>query len=374
MSEIAGAAKHLIDQFAAAPRFAGSEAETRFRDECDRRLIELGFSTRGEEFAYSQLPAKFGPLICGFIFAAGMYLAGNLASSHDSPEVAIGVAIVSVLITWAVGAFLLRSTLTLGAMRARSINLVATRGNSEPRIWLVAHTDSKSQTIRMLIRVASIVAAWTLFIVAIGTMIAQVSRSSAAMGSPDELNAAASGIAAFLCVLAIIPVALCLIGNQSRGALDNASGVAAGLLALELVPRDKSVGVLFTSAEELGLAGARAFIEEHRTRAIALNCDTIDDDGAFICMTDNRRSVIAASLSRAGNAIHQPVKIRSIIPGILTDSIPFSKAGWDAVTLSRGNLRTLSAVHTSGDEPGRINGTGIALAARMIAATIEELA
>ena len=91
-------------------------------------------------------------------------------------------------------------------------------------------------------------------------------------------------------------------------------------------------------------------------------------------MTNDRNSVTARTLAQNAGKIGQPLKIRGMIRGILTDSIPFSQAGWDAVTLSRGNLGTLSAVHTSGDEPGRINGTGIALAARIIAATVEELA
>ena len=363
-----------MDKFAAEPRFAGSEAEDRFRDECDSRLTRLGFSARREAFSYSQLPAKFGPLICGSLFAAGMYLSGHLASSHRAPKLGIIVALSSVALTWVIGALLLRNTLTLPVMRAQSTNLVATRGIAEPRVWLVAHTDSKSQTIRMLIRIGSIVAAWMLFVVAIGTMLAQMSRYSVAMGYPDDLLAVESGVAAILSAIAILPVAFCFIGNESRGALDNASGVAAVLLALEQIQPAKNIGVLFTSAEELGLAGARAFLAGGGTRGIALNCDTIDDHGSFVCMTADRKNPLATALARVGTATGQRVKIRSIIPGILTDSIPFSRRGWDAVTLSRGNLRTLSAVHTSGDEPGRRDGAGIALAARLIAATIEELA
>ena len=284
------------------------------------------------------------------------------------------MALSTVALTWVIGAVLLRSILTLPIMRARSTNLVATRGIAEPRVWLIAHTDSKSQTIRMLVRIGSIVAAWLLLVLAIGTMLAQMSGYPVAMGYPDDFLPLESGIAATLSAIAILPVALCFIGNQSRGALDNASGVASVLLALEQIQPAKNIGVLFTSAEELGLAGARAFLADTNTRAVALNCDTIDDRGSFICMTGNRKSPIALALARAGAAIGHATKTRSIIPGILTDSIPFGRAGWDAVTLSRGNLRTLSAVHTSGDEPGRIDGAGIALAARLIAATIEEMA
>ena len=62
------------------------------------------------------------------------------------------------------------------------------------------------------------------------------------------------------------------------------------------------------------------------------------------------------------------------IPGILTDGVAFAESGWDVCTLSRGNLGTLARVHTASDTSGRIDGTGIALAARILAATVEELA
>jgi hypothetical protein len=62
-----------------------------------------------------------------------------------------------------------------------------------------------------------------------------------------------------------------------------------------------------------------------------------------------------------------------MIPGVLADSIAFSHAGWDSVTLSRGNLATLARVHTTNDTRERLNGTGIAKAARLLAATVEEL-
>jgi len=65
--------------------------------------------------------------------------------------------------------------------------------------------------------------------------------------------------------------------------------------------------------------------------------------------------------------------VRGIIPGVLVDSIAFSDAGWDSLTLSRGNMATLARVHTSSDTRERLNGTGIAMAAYLLAATVQEL-
>jgi hypothetical protein len=49
--------------------------------------------------------------------------------------------------------------------RASATNLVATRG--APRVWLVAHLDSKSQPIPMLVRIAGIIATAAVVVVLI---------------------------------------------------------------------------------------------------------------------------------------------------------------------------------------------------------------
>ena len=91
-------------------------------------------------------------------------------------------------------------------------------------------------------------------------------------------------------------------------------------------------------------------------------------------MTHSRtRGAAALAVARAGERLVLPVRVRALIPGILADSIAFASAGWDAVTVSRGNLSTLARVHTSSDTRERLDGSGIANAARLLAATIEEL-
>lgn len=62
-----------------------------------------------------------------------------------------------------------------------------------------------------------------------------------------------------------------------------------------------------------------------------------------------------------------------MLPGVLADNIAFSDAGWDSITISRGNLGTLARVHTSRDRADHIDGTGIAQASLLIAAIVEEL-
>ena len=281
-------------------------------------------------------------------------------------------AVMALVFARIVGAFLIERVLSFPSMRRSSKNLIATRGGN-PAIWLVAHTDSKSQTIGMLTRVASIVASTAFLVVMIVSMIQLQTRFSVGLDFSPDVVRIRIAVLALVTIAASVPFALCFIGNKSRGALDNASGVAAVLLAAELLDRDANVGVLLTSGEELALAGAKAFVAERKEAGIAVNCDTIDNAGRFLCMTSGRGRRAATAMAVAARKTELTVKVRGTLTGILTDSIAFAQAGWDTCTLSRGNLRTLALVHTSGDVPERIDGTGIALAARMLAATVEEI-
>jgi Zn-dependent M28 family amino/carboxypeptidase len=180
---------------------------------------------------------------------------------------------------------------------------------------------------------------------------------------------ASAVVASVLLALWLLPIVFCFIGNRSRGALDNASGVAAVLIAAERA----NAGVLITSGEELGLAGARAFVSARDTKAIALNCDTIDDNGRFLAMTYGMSAKSTSALAGAATKLGVSLTKRRMIPGILADNVAFSAAGWDSCTLAKGNLTTLAFVHTSGDRNTSIRGTGIAQAAELLVAAVEEL-
>ncbi|MDQ6718696.1 MAG: M28 family metallopeptidase, partial [Gemmatimonadota bacterium] len=173
--------------------------------------------------------------------------------------------------------------------------------------------------------------------------------------------------------LAALPSLFCFVGNRSRGALDNATGVAAVLLAARLVSAEKSFGVLITSGEELDLAGARAWGKGPAAVKAVINCDTIDDSGGWRCMFGNRPHAIGAAAEKAAKKLGLPLRMGKMIPGIITDSLAFETAGLPSVTLSRGTLRTLARLHTSGDNPDRLTGAGAATAARILAQMVEEL-
>jgi hypothetical protein len=67
------------------------------------------------------------------------------------------------------------------------------------------------------------------------------------------------------------------------------------------------------------------------------------------------------------------LRVIRMIPGVLTDSVAFASAGWTTATLSRGSLRTLRRIHTMSDDASVMRGTGIAVSARVLAATATDL-
>ncbi len=229
--------------------------------------------------------------------------------------------------------------------------------------------------------VASMVMFLVIMIAAVALMTVLYIASPGEHGGGTHIAGHVVHAATVMTAVSALPIIFCFIGNRSPGAADNASGVAAVLLAAEMLGSGHNVGVLLTSAEELGLAGARAFVRDEQATGVAINCDTVDDSGEFIFMSSGRKpqrlaEALDSAARRTGitsRGALEGARLRSMLPGVLADNIAFSDAGWESLTVSRGNLATLARVHTARDRAEIIEGTGIAQAARLIVATVEEL-
>jgi hypothetical protein len=358
--ELVREAKRLIDAIAAKPRFAGSAEEAEARRFCTAELRKAGIVVAEKEFEFSEWPGRWGiPFVSALLVAAATITAA--ASSRD-----LSLGGLAFMATFVVGARILTSrrqsaTASMRWQRSRATNLEAMRGS--PRVWLVAHLDSKSQSVPMLVRVTSHVALIGVVIIETATLF--LAQWGVVRAPHWSWIAAAALVAA-------LPSLLCFVGNKSRGALDNATGVAAVLLAARLISPEKPFSILITSGEELDLAGARAW-GKGTAGAPMINCDTVDDVGAWRCMYGNRPHAISIAAERVAKKLGLPLRMGRVIPGIITDSLAFETAGLASVTLSRGTLRTLARLHTRGDNPERVSGAGAATAARLLAGMVEEL-
>ncbi|HSQ28359.1 MAG TPA: M28 family peptidase [Gemmatimonadaceae bacterium] len=348
------ASAHLA-RLGARSRPTGGAAVADARAYCADTLRALGFGISEHSFQYSAFPGAYAAPAFGLAIPTLATLA--FATRHTAfASVAVAVAIV---VIWLLIRFTgPRAVLDGPLMRRAGVNLQAVRGTEMPNVWLVAHLDSKWQPVSMIVRVAGVLA---LGVGLVALAFAVVVRPTVAP------------IALGLIGLGAIPLVLSVVGDGNDGTLDNASGVAAVLEAATLLPLDYPLGVLVADAEELALAGARAWARS-RSPAIALNCDSVDDDGPLVVMyTRTKPARLTQALEGAAVKASEPLRTLRLIPGILTDSVALADAGWQSVTLSRGTIRTLQRIHTARDTLGGMRGTGIAGAARVLAGAATEL-
>jgi peptidase M28-like protein len=347
------AARAHLTAIASAPRPAGGEAERQAREYCAAVLRSIGCEVIEHPFEYSTFSGKWGTPIAG-VLAAILFLASGHLGAHGnaraSLEVLIAGAAVLGVLAWWLGRW---GVLELPFAHARGTNLVATRG--VPEMWLVAHLDSKSQPIPIGVRATAITACIALWLAATVLAIAQLFAAA-----PERLWYPMTALG----LLAALPVIASVVGGRSSGALDNASGVVTVLRAAELLPTHAALGVLLTSAEELGLAGARAWARE-AAPASAINIDGIDDTARVRLVYSGRKP--RALLGQLGGRWPAPSRLP---PGLLMDGVALADAGWQVVNVSKGSWRTVSRIHTPSDDLAHLDGTGAEEVAALLVASI----
>lgn len=364
-SSLAREAKRLIDRIAETPRGTGTEGEARARKFCADYLMRAGFAVTEEEFSYSALPGKWAVPLFGLLSLAWFaLLSAALDRTEPEPAFRMTIPLLALLPILYLGAKRMMRRPRFMVRRAR--NLIAVRGGV-PAVWLMAHLDTKSQPVPMLLRIVGIIVASAAMLT---TIVVSVIPAVYHLGNVFWAPVTMAGALGSLAML------FSGVGNRSPGALDNASGVAAAMLSAVGTPVGTPVGVLLTSAEELGLAGAWAWVRDqaarHATRhkRYAINFDGLDDVGALTCMSDPDNPV-AGALQLAASEAGADLRVRKVLPGIMVDSSALSRSDWDAVTISKGNLSTLARIHTPADSPDRLTGTGVAEAVEVVTNLIQ---
>ena len=358
----------IVRVLAREPRPAGSEPEAHARSYCAEQLRAAGFVVKEEAFAYSAFPGRWGTPAGGFM-ALAVLVAAAAAGRADKAGVALLLLALGGALVGAAARWLSRTgVLAFPMLRRSGVNLVAIRGDlsrNESMLWLMAHLDSKSQPVPILARAAGITLVGTVWIAGLVVGATQLTWT--------QLHVADSWLVlAVLAVVGALPVIATTVGAKSPGALDNATGVATVLAAVEEA-RHTACGVCLTSAEELGLAGARAWVRARPDGpGVAINCDGVDDRGAATCMyTGPRPDALVASVLAASARTGSRMRAHRLLPGVLTDGVALADVAWSVVTLSKGGARTLGRIHTPRDRAEQLNGTGMAEVARVIADLLE---
>jgi hypothetical protein len=154
---------------------------------CAVYLQKSGLSIEFEKFNFSEFPGRFAVPVIGYYSRGGSSHHTHFLEPRRCRPAGVTLAVGAFVIV-ASSRWLTRwGTSHVPWMRSQSFNLVARRGN--PSVWLVAHIDSKSQTIPMLARIASIVVS----VVAVGIMAASLVAAGLRRGAGISIGLKPNG-------------------------------------------------------------------------------------------------------------------------------------------------------------------------------------
>ena len=275
------------------------------------------------------------------------------------------------------------------ARQYSAVNLVASLPDRQddsmrPHLYLVAHSDSKSQRMPLVVRIA-------LFVVVIVGSLAFAGLTLLQIALPGL--AGISMVVGAAALVAGVPLLFLDLGNASPGAIDDASGVGVVLhLAECLAQRPElrsavNLTILIPSAEELAVMGATACALRNartlRRQAEAgglhiLNFDGVGVDGKlYLVGGDDQPGKpqairLARPIKEACAELGVPLG-RFTLPGALFDHIPFAQRGFDAMSLIAIGRATWT-IHTPGDSVDKLHVQGFERAGNITLKVIEKLA
>lgn len=321
------------------------------------RLEQLGYTVHQETFVTSPRRLIAASLAGAGLGGAALFIAPIMLLDVAGWSISLaGFAALTFIAVLASGVANGHLPLAVRAVHGR--NIWASRG--EPRVWLVAHSDSKGQGVSLAGRVVG-GGAMGIGLVMLAT--ALLLRSSVV--PPWWVIFAA----AFLTALGGAALSRGPLKHTSPGAVDNATGVIGVLVAADQLRDREDVGVLVTDAEEFGMEGARAWCAVRDGGGLFVNFDGLDSRGRYHVTDhtssrsvsdraayDKLKSTLIAELRQPATGSRQPAVGRSPLPlGVFVDGSVLARAGMTGFTLSRGDWNTLRVVHTRHDTVERVD-------------------
>jgi Peptidase family M28 len=374
----------------ARPRKVGSGEEVVVANELVDRLTRFGWQVERQPFEFSTA----SNVVLSLGIALDLLSIAAILLLRDRLPIATAVCAVLILFSIVLAGPISRS-ISIHAVRVvgqpmsklattvlkrvgthyAATNLIATLPDNVdstlPHLYLMAHYDSKSQYMPLVIRIG-------LFVIAVPSSLL------VAVLALLNLSMPVTSVLGVIALLAGLPLLFLDFGNDSPGAIDNASGVGLVLHLAECLSqrsdwRDRlRVSVVFTSAEELGLMGTVAFVraEEERLRRESqaglyiLNFDGIGVDGEL--------QWVGAASARLADLIVQSSQDLYIctrrfrLIGALFDHVPLARHGFDAVSLITVG-RASRSVHRPADAVGKLHVRGFDQGGRVTLKLIEKL-
>jgi Zn-dependent M28 family amino/carboxypeptidase len=248
-------------------------------------------------------------------------------------------------------------------------------------LMLMAHHDSKSQSLSFPVRMGLTIAA-----ICCAFVLASLTLFSFLMGNlpgPTWFPSLVGGAAA----IAALALSTMKSGDRSPGGVDNAGSVA---IILEVARRmveeladDVELVVLSTGAEEDHMIGAMRWLDIHAESlgfpTFCLNLDGAGAPGrAVLIERYGFGKLFSAEMSAAARRASRRLGINPrgivMLPGMGIDSIPFAHRGIPCLTLSSGSLgRATMSVHSANDKAEHLDPDTLAEIADLAAETLLEL-
>ena len=385
------------------PRLVGGSGEVRGREKIKEMMSQAGLQVDEQPFVF--YPGLAWGILRNLLFTGlALLLAYRFLLSH-APRwgalLGLAVPIIAKQL-WAAyrrasaekledksGAHPIHARFIANArMQLQSANLVADLPYAGPirhHLVLSAHTDTKSQNMSIVTRATmSILFGFGVFLLPIVTLPGLI--------WPAWLIGFTGAIWWTLWLLAVaggVVLSTLKVRDESAGALDDAGacglllGTAKSLMADP--PQGVAVRLVFTGAEELGLAGGYAYARQAIAdpdwkKALHLNFEGVGG-GSRVWLTTgtgpvktgagSKADAMALAVKACFAAGIEPKKLSRIIGGE-ADHIPLVEAGLSALTLmfaGKGGL----AVHTAGDRPELIKEQHMNMAGKIALAAVNLL-
>ncbi len=327
------------------PRLSGTQGEIEAQNLAVKLFQQLGLLPKEEEFQASYLMINFLARIALFPWGVFLILAG-IFYQHRYPLSSLSFSFLGMSLGLGFSLYAQSSPRFLGWRKKHwSKNIFVQISSPTPKqdILVLAHYDSKSQVFSGWLRI---------LIYYLGGILSLLGNGAGIYLGLRLLTG--EGYVSWGVVIFLFPALVDLLplfnrtSNLSPGAVDNAGAVgvifalAKEFKALSL--KKTRLWLVLTGAEELGLIGARNFLERHQKeldpqKTYVINLDGLGS-GYKICALarlgfPGRKTSSALNQKISQLALKRALAFRLIKAsiGFSTDAQPFLKKGYQAVSL-----------------------------------------
>ncbi|MFW9945700.1 MAG: M28 family metallopeptidase [Candidatus Odinarchaeota archaeon] len=343
------------------PRLSGSDAEKKAFNLALEKVKSLNLIPTIQEFTFSNYFANFYPKVVISIIA---FLLLSFYLNITAIIFPI-LYLISLIILCIHFLFIKRPEYIKLGKKSISQNLFITLNSKskilERNILFFCHLDSKSQKLTILTRIRAarswVFSSITLIIIIIlkNYFLIQFSLLFFIIGAiPLTIN-----------ILATLLIILNTTGNESKGAIDNASGIACVIELLnhylnsEFRLNNFNLYFVFSGAEESGTMGIRHFYQSikelDRNKTIILNFDAIGKNVYFFPGKPINKNVQILIQKFLNNSQKLDIKIISkrFYIGSRSDGYFLKKRGFRGIGI--GDMESYKFIHSANDTVDKID-------------------